>query len=142
MLGRVIDESTEFGQRVARRLREELVIWLTTVRRSGMPLPTPVWFWWEGGDSVLIYSMPGAKVRNLAASSRVSLNFDTDGNGEDIVVFDGTAVEAPDAPTADAHPEYAAKYAEAIPGIGMTPESFAAEYRVPIRVTITGVHGF
>jgi hypothetical protein len=38
---------------VEKRLREEQVIWLTTVRADGMPLPTPVSFLWAG-ETVLI----------------------------------------------------------------------------------------
>jgi hypothetical protein len=38
----VIDAGTEFGARVARRLREEMVVWLTTVTPAGAPLPRPV----------------------------------------------------------------------------------------------------
>ena len=44
----VIDEGTEFGARVARHLREDVVVWLTTVTPSGAPLPAPVWFIWDG----------------------------------------------------------------------------------------------
>ncbi len=36
----MIDESTEFGARVAAHLREERVVWLTTVTPSGAPLPS------------------------------------------------------------------------------------------------------
>jgi hypothetical protein len=36
---RVIDEGTEFGARVARHLREDPVVWLTTVTPAGAPLP-------------------------------------------------------------------------------------------------------
>ena len=32
-----IDTTTDFGKRVERRLREETMIWLTTVRRDGTP---------------------------------------------------------------------------------------------------------
>ena len=32
-----IDESSDFGARAARRLREEIVIWLTTVSPAGAP---------------------------------------------------------------------------------------------------------
>ncbi|MFQ5612516.1 MAG: hypothetical protein ACE5H9_10325 [Anaerolineae bacterium] len=39
-----IDLSTEFGLRVARRLREERIIWLTTLRADQTPQPSPVWF--------------------------------------------------------------------------------------------------
>jgi PPOX class probable F420-dependent enzyme len=77
----VFDEGTEFGARVARRLREEQVVWLTTVTPAGAPLPRPVGFLWDGGDVVSVYSQPGARVRNIAANPRVTLNFDGDGRG-------------------------------------------------------------
>ena len=48
----MIDESSEFGARVARHLREELAVWLTTVTPSGAPLPRPVGFVWDGGEKV------------------------------------------------------------------------------------------
>src|SRR5436190_12240754 len=50
----LVDASTEFGQRVERRLREEKIAWLTTVAPSGTPQPVPVWFLWDGSDSMLI----------------------------------------------------------------------------------------
>ena len=53
----MIDQTTPFGQRVARRLDEERIIWLTTVSATGVPHPRPVWFWWDG-ESFLIYSKP------------------------------------------------------------------------------------
>ena len=56
----VIDQGTEFGARVARHLREEIVVWMTTVTPAGSPLPSPVWFLWDGAESVVMYSMPGA----------------------------------------------------------------------------------
>ena len=31
-----------------RRLREEEVAWLTTVRSSGQPQSVPIWFLWDG----------------------------------------------------------------------------------------------
>jgi Pyridoxamine 5'-phosphate oxidase len=40
----LIDPSTDFGARVARRLREEETMWLTTVRTDGTPQPTLIWF--------------------------------------------------------------------------------------------------
>lgn len=40
----IIDLTTEYGARVARRLQDEQVIWLTTVGRDGTPQPNPVWF--------------------------------------------------------------------------------------------------
>ena len=55
----MLDESSEFGQRAARRLREDVLAWLTTVDRRGTPQPIPVWFLWDGGASILVYSRPG-----------------------------------------------------------------------------------
>lgn len=137
----VIDESSEFGARVARHLREDAVVWLTTVSRSGAPLPSPVWFLWDGEESVLMYSMVSARVRNLAANANVSLNFDGDRRGGDIVVLTGTAVEEPEAPPVDANSGYLLKYAASIERIGHTPKSFAEKYCVPLRVRITRTRG-
>ena len=86
----MIDESTEFGARVARHLREEIVVWMTTVAPDGSPLPMPVWFHWDGGENVLMYSQRGARVRNIEANPHVTLNFAGDGDGGDIVVLSGT----------------------------------------------------
>jgi PPOX class probable F420-dependent enzyme len=137
----LIDESTEFGIRVARHLRDEVVVWMTTVSRSGAPLPSPVWFLWDGEDSVLIYSKASRRIRNLAANHHVALNFGGDGDGGDIVVLAGTAVEEPGAPSADENEPYVAKYAAQIARLGWTPESFAEDYHVPVRVSLTGVRG-
>ena len=99
----MIDEGTEFGARVARRLREETVVWLTTVTPAGAPLPRPVGFLWDGDETVVIYSQPGARVRNIAANPKVTLNFDGDGHGGNVVVLSGIARLDADAPTADAN---------------------------------------
>jgi hypothetical protein len=66
----------------------------------------PVWFLWDGADSFLIYSKPGtAKLRNIAARPRVSLNLDGNGEGGDVVVVLGSAAVTDD-PPADALPSY------------------------------------
>jgi len=137
----VIDQDTEFGARVARRLREEIVVWLTTVTRAGAPLPRPVGFLWDGGEVVSIYSQPGARVRNIAANPRVTLNFDGDGRGGDIVVLAGIAQVEADAPAVDAVPAWLEKYAAQIEQFGMTPVSYAARFSVPIRIRLTRLDG-
>ncbi len=75
------DPSTPFGERIARRLRNERLMWLTTVDANGMPQPTPVWFLWdEATSTILIYSRSDAKrLEHLQQNPRVALNFD--GNG-------------------------------------------------------------
>ncbi|MGH2848736.1 MAG: TIGR03667 family PPOX class F420-dependent oxidoreductase [Thermoleophilaceae bacterium] len=135
------DESTEFGARVARHLREEVVVWMTTVTRAGMPLPMPVWFLWDGAESVLVYSQRGARVRNIEANPPVALNFHGDGRGGDIVVLTGNAAIDRDAPPADRADDYRAKYDASIARIGMTPETFARRYEVPVRIHFTRIRG-
>ena len=48
-----LDLTTPFGERVARRLREERLIWLVTIDAHGRPQPSPVWFWWDGTSFLL-----------------------------------------------------------------------------------------
>jgi PPOX class probable F420-dependent enzyme len=136
----VIDQTTEFGARAARHLREEIVVWMTTVSPSGTSAPRPVWYVWEE-DSVLMYSEPKQRIRNIEANPRVTLNFDGDGGGGDIVVLTGEAAVDHDAPAAGDHAGYLAKYDDHIARIGMTPESFSRSYSVPIRIAITRVDG-
>jgi PPOX class probable F420-dependent enzyme len=137
----VIDEGTEFGARVARHLREEIVVWLTTVTPAGAPLPAPVWFVWDGAESVTIFSMPGARVRNLEANPRVALNFPGDGRGGDIVVLSGRATLDHGGPSARDDDAYLAKYGAHIERIGMTPDTFVQRYSVPVRIHLTRVRG-
>jgi PPOX class probable F420-dependent enzyme len=136
----VIDPSTEFGARVAKHLREEVVVWLTTVTPAGAPLPSPVWFLWDGAEAVVMHSMPGARIRNIEANPRVSLNFAGDGRGGDIVAVSGTAAVDAGAPAALSG-DYVAKYEQQIARIGMSPETFAERYSVPVRIQLTGVRG-
>ena len=137
----MIDQGTDFGARAADHLRDEIVVWLTTVTPAGSPLPMPVWFIWDGAESVLMYSMPGARVRNIEANPRVTMNFAGDGKGGDIVVLSGSAAIDPDAPPADQANEYQAKYNEYIANIGMSPETFAQRYSVPVRIRLERLRG-
>lgn len=137
----MLDESTEFGQRAARRLREDVLAWLTTVDARGTPQPVPVWFLWDGAESILLYSRPDTpKLRNIARNRRVSLNLDGNGQGGDIVVCVGEARVSND-PPADEIPDYAEKYAPLIERNRWTPASFAADYSVPLRIAITRIRG-
>ena len=135
-----LDTSTEFGSRVERRLRDERIIWLTTVGPDNTPQPSPVWFWWDGA-TLLIYSQPNTpKLRNVERNPRVALNFDGDGQGGDIVVITGEA-RVLDGPPADQVAEYTAKYRESFTRIGMDAATFARTYSVPLRVTPTKLRG-
>jgi PPOX class probable F420-dependent enzyme len=137
----MIDESTEFGARVARHLREELVVWLTTVTPSGAPLPRPVGFVWDGGENVSVYSQPGARIRNITRNPKVTLNFGGDGKGGDIVIFSGTAQVDDSGPSALEDAAFAAKYANEFERFGMTAESYTRRFSVPVRIHLTAVDG-
>jgi PPOX class probable F420-dependent enzyme len=138
----VLDDSTEFGQRAAQRLRETIIGWLTTVSPEGAPQPVPVWFLWDGDRSILLYSRPEKrKLQNIAANPKVSLNLDSDGVEADIVVCWGE-VRISDDPPGDQIPEYVDKYAGRIAALGWTPESFAADFSVPLRNDLTRIHGW
>lgn len=135
------DPKTPFGERVARRLRGEKILWLTTVAPDGTPQPNPVWFLWDG-ESILVYSLNQAK-RNthITRNPRVALNFDGNGTGGDVIVLTGEARVVPDEPPADQNPEYVEKYKELIARAFQTPENFAARYSVAMRITPTSVRG-
>jgi PPOX class probable F420-dependent enzyme len=137
----VFDEGTEFGARVARHLREEIVVWMTTVTPAGEPLPMPVWFVWDGGELVRMHSRRSARVRNIEANPHVSLSFSGDGRGGDIVVLSGRATAGGGLPPADQDPEYLEKYRDHIARIGMTPETFVQTYEVPVRIQLTRLRG-
>lgn len=137
------DPHTEFGARVARRLREATVGWLTVVDGAGTPQPAPVWFLWDG-DSALIYSDHRAKrLSHLRARRRVALHLDGDGEGGDIVVLTGDVTEEPDEPGAPDNPAYLAKYGDQITGGPWgSAEVFAQTYSVALRFRPRRVRGY
>ncbi len=137
----LVDTSTDFGSRVARRLREEIVAWLVTVGRDGTPVPVPVWFLWDGDDELLIYSKPDTpKLRNIARNPRVAVHLDGNGRGGDIVILTGDA-RLTDDPPAPEVPEYVEKYEPRIAELGWTADSFAKDYSVALRVKADRVRG-
>src|SRR3954454_22591342 len=137
----------KFGERVTRRLTEEPVAWLTTVGRDGTPQPNPVWFLWDGADSVLVYNRPDAqRLRHLADRPRLALNLDGNGQGGDIVVLAASAARDDAAledtvPPADAHDGYLAKYRDDMVRVSGSVEKFAEQYPVPLVVEIDRVRG-
>lgn len=133
----VIDEGTEKGARIAGRLRDELVAWLVTVAADGTPVPTPVWFLWDG-ESVLVYSQRDKpKLRHIAVNPRVALAMRTDEHGDDLAVITGDASIDTATPAADQLPAYLEKYRDEIARQDFDPAGFAAEYSVAVRVQLT-----
>jgi PPOX class probable F420-dependent enzyme len=138
----MLDFSSRFGRHVNRRLRQEKVIWFTTVDSERTPQPRPVWFHWDG-KTILIFSEKGkAKLRHIAAGSRVSLNFNTDEEGGDVAVLTGEARILDNPPPTDRVKTYLRKYTQGIKDLGMTVEDFRETYAVPILVTPQNMRGF
>lgn len=136
----MIDTATQLGARADRRLREEVLAWLVTVRADGQPQPSPVWFLWDG-ESFLLYSQPGRqKLRNIERNPLVSLHLDGDGRGGDIIIVWGEA-RVSDDPSADQVPTYVEKYTWGFERLGMSAAQFAQEYSVPIRIAFRSLHG-
>ncbi len=130
---------------VKRRVKEEYFAWLTTVGTDLSPQPRPVWFIWESKQlSFLIYSQPhGRKIHHLLQHPNVAVHFNADAVGDnDVLVFIGKAEIATDVPPAHKMRAYMNKYREGIAGLKMTPEEFAGDYSVAIRMTPTTVRGW
>ncbi|MGV9857279.1 TIGR03667 family PPOX class F420-dependent oxidoreductase [Gordonia sp. NPDC003425] len=121
--------------RVAQRLDHEQVIWLTTVDVHRAPIATPVWFLWHD-DRFVIFSQPAkAKLRNISSQPTVSMHFNSSPGGGDVAVFVGDGLVDEVGPAQEEVSAYLAKYADAIPGIGLTPDGFLESYSVLVRVT-------
>jgi PPOX class probable F420-dependent enzyme len=136
------DPTTPFGQHIAKRLHEEPIIWLTTIDSKGTPQPAPVWYWWDDEQqNILIYSQANAKREaHLRANPRVSLNFDGNKQGGDIIVLTGKATFSDD-PSADQHQPYVEKYSAFIKRSFGTPENFAQRYPVTLRIQPLSIRG-
>jgi PPOX class probable F420-dependent enzyme len=129
--------TVEFTQEVSGRLESDHYGWLTTVAKSGQPVPRLVWFYFDGKD-LIVYSMPNAaKVRHVQAHPRVSVNLDSDGNGAGIIILGGVAtIDAADVdPREDK--AYWAKYTSDAERFGLT-EAMAA-YSTRLRITVEKV---
>lgn len=127
------------SKHVVTRLRRELVIWLATAGRDGYPHAVPVWFWWDG-KSILIYAVPGQKVRDIQANPNVALHLNTDSVGDDVIRIDATAKIDSRQPPAYKVPAYVRKYREQIKGFDWTPKVFSDKYPFAIRVKPTRFH--
>jgi PPOX class probable F420-dependent enzyme len=130
----MLDLSSARDAAIDRRLRDDLIIWLTTVGPTGRPRSVPVWFWWDG-ESILIYSEPETrKIRDLRHNPAVALALETRDEGEEVIFFEGDAELTSEPATELMPPEFGEKYAHLFPRIGSTPEQMAAQYSQPIRI--------
>nr|WP_134426653.1 TIGR03667 family PPOX class F420-dependent oxidoreductase [Mycobacterium ulcerans] len=127
----------ELTQEVSGRLASDHYGWLTTVAKSGQPVPRLIWFYFDGAD-LTVYSMPkAAKVAHILQRPHVSLNLYSDGNGGGIIVVGGAAdVAATDVDCREDEP-YWAKYRDDAAKFGLTEAM--ASYSTRLKITPTRV---
>ncbi len=129
--------SAELTPEILDRLKSADFAWLTTVAKSGQPVPKLVWFFFDGTD-IVVYTEPGAaKVRHIDNHPQVSLNLDSDGNGGGIIVVGGQArIDAEDTDPREDAP-YWAKYQAMSDQIGLTASM--ANYGTRLKISIEKV---
>lgn len=139
----MIDLTSDFGRMVERHLRDQYVIWLTTVDSNLTPQPRPVWFIWED-NAFLIFSQAKAhKVAHIRRNPNVALHFNTDETGDKhVIVFIGEAFIDIESPPAHDVPAYFEKYKAGIAGLPMTPEEFSGEYSSAIKIRPAELRGW
>jgi len=139
----MIDLNSDFGRAVQQHLKNQYVIWLTTVDSNHTPQPRPVWFLWDE-NSFLIFSQAHAwKVEHIRKNPKVALHFNTDETGDKhVIVFTGEASINPTEPPAYEVPAYFEKYKDGIAALDMTPEGFSRDYSVAIRIRPTELRGW
>ena len=129
--------SVELTQEVSSRLTADHCGWLTTVAKSGQPVPRLVWFYFDGAE-LSVYSMPqAAKVAHIKARPQVSLNLDSDGNGGGVIVVAGIAtIDATDVDGREDKP-YWDKYRADAEQEGLT--DLMANFTTRLKITPTKV---
>jgi PPOX class probable F420-dependent enzyme len=122
---------------VEQRLREEPIIWFTTVRADGRPHTVPVWFLWDG-ETFLIFSQPGnLKIRNVQRNPHITLALDGTKQGGDVVTVEGEAELLGEPSRNMSVPGYGEKYASMIQAMGADLERLVEDYSQPIRIKPT-----
>jgi len=92
---------------------------------------------------VLLFSQPNKqKVRNLRKNARVTLALDDTQEGEDVVIVEGTAELLDDPALSMRMPEYVEKYGAMMQDMGYTPEIYAGEFSLGIRITPTKIRNW
>lgn len=126
--------ASAFPPAALRQLDEAAVVWLSTVTVGGGPFPTLVWFVRDGGDILVFSGARSRKVANIRRQPRVSAHFNSDPEGQQVVVITGEASVVDGVGPATC-PAYIDKYLLRIPRLGMTPEQFGRAHDTCIRLT-------
>jgi PPOX class probable F420-dependent enzyme len=134
----LLDLTQKRDAHIDQRLRENAIAWLNTVRPNGYPHAIAVWFLWDG-ETILIFSKPNQKIRNLQQNPHVLLAIDDTKQGADPITIEGTATLLEPGAADTTLAAYVEKYGESIKQIGFTPESMASVYTQTIRIVPTRV---
>jgi PPOX class probable F420-dependent enzyme len=129
--------TADLTQDVSARLTSDHYGWLTTVAKSGQPVPKLIWFYFDGA-ALVIYTVPdAAKVAHIRRHPQVSLNLDSNGSGGGIVVIGGAATI--DAEGVDCREDgpYWAKFSELADKFGLSEAM--GYYSTRIKVSIDKV---
>ncbi|HEX5038864.1 MAG TPA: pyridoxamine 5'-phosphate oxidase family protein [Candidatus Limnocylindria bacterium] len=123
-------------------LRDDPVVWLSSVQADGRPHLVPVWFHWDG-ERIVAFSKPHArKVDNLRGQPRVMLAVGTPGPDFEVELIEATA-ELPEEPAKSLIPEgFGAKYRELLRRAGLTVQRYAEVYSQPIVLRPTRFLGY
>lgn len=125
----------EIPGQVAKRLGAEQIIWLTTTKADGTPLPNPVWFFWTGEEFLVFTESKSVKWKNMASNTKVALNMNSDPDGGDVAIFQAEASLNGPPPSKDELNSYAGKYREAMASIGLTMDTLKSYSLVRITPT-------
>jgi PPOX class probable F420-dependent enzyme len=116
----------------ARALREDPVVWLSSVQPDGRPHLVPVWFHWDG-ELIVALSKPHArKVGNQRVQPPLMLAVGTPGPGMDVELIEASA-EMPNRPASELMPTgFGRKYRSLLARAGLSVQRFAEVYSQPI----------
>jgi PPOX class probable F420-dependent enzyme len=130
----LLDPTTSIGQVVLRRLRDEQLVWLTTVDDHGIPQPLPITFLWDAAQATfLTYSRTDrGRLADLERNANVALHFDV--SRGDIIIITGTAALSEQDLPSDQIPEWVDKYLDLLARLGMTAKQSAASASIPVRI--------
>lgn len=129
--------SAELTPEVSGRLTKDDFGWLTTVSKSGLPVPRLIWFFFDGSD-LSLYTLPrAAKIAHVRRHPQVSLNLDSDGRGSGIIVVGGTATVDAEGVDCRTDEPYWAKYAGVAEQAGLTEAM--GDYSTRIKMSIDKV---
>jgi len=126
--------TVEIPSHVSERLATEQVIWLTTTKLDGTPLPNPVWFLWDGNQFLVFTEPDSVKMKNMTRNPHVALHLNSDFDGGDVAIFQAEA-DVNGLPVSESELiGYVSKYEDGMQSMGITAEDLKSSYFL-VRLT-------